>query len=232
MSIQVTLVLDSGAFLTNEATTGFTYSEVGYFIPHLNVYGDGDLIESVSGYCLGTGCRKLNVRHLDPNGTEISKGIRITDSLNKNLLKMHKLHGRIVHADREKFDCCFHFNSGIFRCSHVMSRIFKEVHGVSHEPTGQVKTISSVAHDVVIEYELKEQESFQILAPGNGKVDTIWSSLNHSSVSRRFDLEIIAENATSDFYFREMLKLGRQNYWLPNQGQPPPQWNHDGGLGG
>lgn len=232
MPIQVTLVLDSGAFLTNEEATGFTYSEVGYFIPHLNVYGDGELIKSVSAYCLGTGCRQLNVRHLDADGNEIAKGIRLSESLYKSLLRMHKLHGRIVHADREKFDCCFHFNSGMFRCSHVMSRVFKEVHGVSHQPTGQVKTISSIAHDVVVEYELQDQETFQILAPGKDKNESIWSSAEYPNVTRRFDLEVIAENSTAEFYYREMLKLGRQNYWVPNQGQPPPSWTHDGGLGG
>ena len=224
MPIQVTLVLDSGAFLTNEAATGYAYSEVGYFIPHLNVYGDGEMLGSVNAYTIGTGCRPIEVRHLGSDGKEIANGIHLSQSLIKNLLRIHKLHGRVVHTDRQKFDCCFHFNSGVFRCSHVMPRIFKEVNGITHQLTGQFKTTPPIAHDVVVEYQLEKGESFKI---GSGK-DDIWSTVSHPNVTKRFDLEVIAENSTAELYYREMLKLGRLNYWLPNQGHPPPNWTHDG----
>ena len=104
---------------------------------------------------------------------------------------------------------------------------FKEMNGVSHQPTGHVKTTPAIAHDVVVEYQLAAGESFRI-ASGN---DVLWSTAEYPNVTRRFDIECIADNSTTEFYYREMLKLGRLNYWLPNQGQPPPSWNHDSGDG-
>ncbi len=224
MPIQLSVVLDSGAFLTDEAATGYTYSEVGYFIPHLNVYGDGEFLRDIDAYKMGTGAKVVNVRHLDSTGKEKADGVSLSNSLVTNVLRMHKLHNRAIHVDRSKFDCIFHFNSGRFCCSHVKARVFKEVHGVLHTPTGKTKNVGPIAHDIVVHFELADGESFRMTYDD----DVIWSSENHPDVKRRFDIEVIAQHATAEYYYREMLNLGRQNYWLPNQGDAPPPWGHGG----
>ena len=38
--VQVSLVLDSGMFLTDAASPEEPFAEIGYFLPHIVVYGD------------------------------------------------------------------------------------------------------------------------------------------------------------------------------------------------
>lgn len=223
-TIQATILLDSGSFLTNEEENGMTYSEVGYFTPHLFIYADGEMVGEINPGQMGTGCRKIDVRKYDASGSEIASNIELSQCLLKHLLRLHTVYGHVVHSDRDKYDCLFHFNSGHFCSSKLKTRDFKEVHGKSHSETGRRKSLELIAHDILVHYELEPGETLRLNCDG-GK---IWSSGDQEKIARRLDIEIMADNSTAEMFYREGLKLMGQNYWLPNQGDPPPSWTHGG----
>lgn len=225
--IQVTIVLDSGLFLTDEEATGFTYSEVGYFTPHLHIYRDGEKTEEIDPAKMGTNCRLINVRKINTKGEEVGGGIRFSKCLLKHLLRLHNLYGHFVIVDRPQLDCIFHFNSGSFRSSKLKPRAFKECDGQSHQLTGKRQSVVPIAHDIIIEYELAAGEKLT-LSDEAGVV--IWSS-DSLPANGRIDIDVMADNSTAVMFYRDALKLRGQNYWLPNQDDPPPIWTH-GGHGG
>jgi len=228
-TIQATIILDSGSFLTDEEANGKTYSEVGYFTPHIAVYIDGEKKDDVLPGKLGTGCREIKVRKYDASGNEVATGITLSDCLLKYLLRLHTVYGHMVHPEKVKFDCIFQFNSGHFCSSKVKARNFREYNGKSHQETGQKKPVGEIAHDIAIHFELAPGETLKLMCDDN----QIWSSGNLGSIRKRLDIEILADNSTAEMYYREGLKLMGQNYWLPNQGgDPPPNWVHGGPAGG
>ena len=230
-TIQATIILDSGAFLTDEEANGMTYSEVGYFAPYIMVYIDGEKKGEVNPGRIGTGCRKVDVRKFDANNNEVATTIELSECLLNHLLRLHNVYGHVVHSDREKHDCVFHFNSGHFCSSKLKARDFKELDGKSHAETGRRKSVGVIAHDIAIHYELEPGEALKLMCEGK----PLWSSSDYGPIKRRLEVEILADNSTAEMFYRESLKLMGQNYWLPNQGDPPPTWTHGGpggGLGG
>lgn len=228
-TIQATIILDSGSFLTDEEANGKAYSEVGYFTPQISVYVDGEKKGDIHPGKIGTGCREIKVRKYDASGNEVATGITLSECLLKYLLRLHNVYGHVVHSDRVKFDCVFHFNSGHFCSSKVKARNFREYNGKSHQETGQKKPVGLIAHDIAIHYELGPGETLKLLCDDN----QLWSSDEHGAIRKRLDIEILADNSTAEMFYREGLKLLGQNYWLPNQGgDPPPSWTHGGPAGG
>lgn len=226
--IQVTIVLDSGLFLTDEEANGFTYSEVGYFTPHLHVYRDGEKTEEIDPAKMGTNCRLINVRKTGGDVKESGGGIKFSKCLLKHLLRLHKVYGHFVIVDRPQLDCIFNFNSGSFRSSKVKPRAFKECDGQSHQLTGKRLSLDPIAHDITVEFGLAEGEKLT-LSDDAGTI--IWSS-DSLPTKGRIDIEIMADNSTAVMFYRDALKLRGQNYWLPNQDDPPPTWVHGGHGGG
>lgn len=226
--IQVTIVLDSGLFMTDEEANGFTYSEVGYFTPHLHVYRDGEKTEEIDPAKMGTNSRLINVRKIGADGKEIGGGIKFSKCLLKYLLRLHKVYGHFVIVDRPQFDCIFHFNSGCFRSSKVKPRAFKECDGQSHQITGKRQSLAPIAHDIAIEFELAAGEKLTL---SDEKGAIIWSS-DSPPAKKRIEVEVMADSATAVMFYRDALKLRGQNYWIPNQGDPPPTWTHGGHGGG
>ncbi len=224
---QVTIILDSGLFLTDEKANGFTSSQVGYFTPHVYVYRDGEKAEELDAAKMGTGCRRINVRKFDATGKEIAEVIKFSQSLLDHLLRLHKIYGHIVLVDDTKLDCLFDFNSGHFCSLNVKERKFKECDGKTHELTGVKKSVGLIAHDIAIHYKLNSGETLKLTDKDGG---VIWSSFAKTPNSR-IDIDVIADNSTAWMFYYEALKLRGQNYWLPNQDNPPPTWVH-GGHGG
>lgn len=220
MGIQVTIILDSGAFMTDEDNQGALYTEVGYFTPDIKFYGDGRIVKELDPGRLGTSSRVVDIILKKPDGSAES-GINLSEGFCSHMLRLHKLHGRFVHVDRDMFDCVFKFNSGHLRCSKVKARDFKEMNGRTNELSGR-KHIPPIAHDVAIHYEI--EDGGELVFNSNGK--QTWSSKDHPDIKKRFDIEIMADHTTADMYFNQCLKLRGQNYWLPNQGDPPPYWSH------
>lgn len=227
--IQLTIVLDSGLFLTDEEANGFTYSEVGYFTPHIIVYADGEKNDELDPSKLGTDGSAVNVRRIGADGNEIAEVIKFSDCLLEYLLRLHKVYGHLVHVDRSSLDCIFHFNSGRFCSSKVKSRNFREYNGLTNEPTGNKKSAGAIAHDIVIYHHLAKGEKL-IFTDCEG--NEIWSS-DKAKATKRIEVEILADNSTAEMFYCKGLKLRGQNYWLPNQGgDPPPTWIHGGHGGG
>lgn len=224
-AIQATIILDSGSLLTDEQANGNTYSEVGYFTPHIFVYVDGENKAELNPGILGTNCREINVRKYDSGGNEVASGIELSDCFLKHLLRLHNVYGHVVHPDRVKYDCIFNFNSGRFCSSKLKARNFKEYDGKIHKETGLKKPMGVIAHDIAIHYVLSPGETLKLMC--NEK--PLWSSDAYRPINRRIDVEIMADNSTAEMFYREGLKLLGQNYWLPNQsGDPPPNWVHGG----
>jgi hypothetical protein len=219
--LQVTIVLDSGLFLTDEEGNGYTESEVGYFTPHIVIYRDSRKNEEIDAANVGTNGRVINVRKFDANGQEVGGGVNFSDCLITYLFRAHKLYGEQVEFDRPDLDCIFHFNSGKFCSSKVKQRDFKEFDGAD-QPTGRKQSVEPIAHDVVIHYELAPGEKLRLVADDGGKV---WYSDDHPT-NKRIDVEILADNTTATKFYRDGLKMKGKNHWLPNQGDPPPLWTH------
>ena len=225
--IQVTMVLDSGLFLTDEDANGFAYSEIGYFKPHLHIYRDCEKTEEVDPAKMGKNCRLINVRKIGVDGKEIGGGIKFSKCLLKHLLRLQKVYGHPVNVDRPRLDCILHFNSGSFRSSKVKPRAFKECDGQTHQLTGKRQSLDPIAHDIVVEFRLAEKEKLTL---SDDYGTEIWSSDSHP-IKGRIDIEVMADNSTAVMFYRDALDLKGQNYWLPNQDDPPPTWTH-GGHGG
>jgi hypothetical protein len=228
--IQVTIVLDSGLFLTDEKANGYTYSEVGYFTPHAMIYADGEKKDELDPLKFGTDGYRINVRKIGKDGDEIVKNIVFSDCLLEYLSRLHNVYGHVVHVDTSSLDCIFHFNSGRFCSSKVKPRNFREYNGLTHAPTGNKKSIGAIAHDIVVHHRLAKGEKL-IFALAQEADKEIWSS-EKLNAKNRIDIEILADNSTAEMFYCQGLKLRGQNYWLPNQGgDPPPTWIH-GGHGG
>lgn len=227
MPIQVTLTLDSGAFLTNEAAAGFLKSEVGYFRPHIVIHGDGEEIKEILPSQVGSDNYTVFVRQFDKTGNDGPAGITLADSLVNHLLRMRGLHGKIVPVDRKRFHCIFDFNSGHFTGSLRKTREFQEMSGSTHLATPNRQTVEQIAHNVCVHWVLGTGESLRLTMDGK----PLWDSATYRKVKKRFDIEVMADNSTAVMVYRDALVLNGDNYWMPNPGDPPPAWNHDGAGG-
>ncbi|HWP43616.1 MAG TPA: hypothetical protein VNO14_10300 [Blastocatellia bacterium] len=228
-SIQATILLDSGAFMTDEEATGKTYSEVGYFIPHIVIYVDGEKKKEVTAAQVGTGCQVINISKVDENGNEIDKGITLSECLTAHLLRLDKVYDRHVHVDRDKFDCIFYFNTGHICSSKLKNRHFREHLAYSGQETQNRKYFPRVAHDIAIHFDLQSGQNLKI---GSSTCE-IWPYNDAPTPKRRLDIEILADNSTAKMFYCDSLKLRGSNFWLPNQGgDPPPIWTHGGQGGG
>ncbi|HSE98115.1 MAG TPA: hypothetical protein VLD57_07560, partial [Blastocatellia bacterium] len=97
------------------------------------------------------------------------------------------------------------------------------------EWTGKRELYGPIAHDIGISFELEKGEALKFVSEGQ----ELWSTAAYAGQFRRFDIELPADNSTADLYYRDAIKLGEANYWLPNQGgDPPPTWTHGGPGGG
>ncbi len=225
-AVQVTFTLDSGAFLTYEEDTGYRYSEVGYFSPEIAIYGDGVEIARILPEAIATAGQRIEV-HQSRGQRGYRSGITVAASFRDHLLRLSTLYdGAAAAVDRAKFHAIFYFTSGHFCGSMIKNRAFKEAYGKPYELTGERRTVARIAHDIDVHYQLARGE-YLLLKLGGRK---LWSSADHPGVRRRFDLQVLADNATAELFYRDALRLDpSQTYWLPNQGDPPPVWHHGGG---
>jgi hypothetical protein len=218
-SVKVSVVLDSGFFLTDAAAKHENYAEVGYFLPHIVVYGDGAEIHSMDLTDAHSESRMIRIRHFDSNKRENTSGVDYGDDLLKTLLRREELYGKQgPEFIPSRFDWIFRFDSGQFRASSVKERIFKQCEGYTNQPNGNRKLIRPIAHDVVVHYDLGPEEYLTLSNDGIKE----WSTEAYPKVVGRFDIEIVAPHRTAENYFRDALNHNGQDYWLPNQGDPDP----------
>ena len=217
--VQVSIVLDSGMFLTDAAEPHEQFAEIGYFLPHIVVYGDYSEIDTIDLDHAPSTSRLIHVQKLDDQDKEILDGVNYSRDFLATLLRRKELYDeRPPEILRSRFDWIFSFHSGNFRASSVKERVFKEVEGYTHQPSGNRRILRPIAHDVVVHIDLKENERLVFV---NDK-DLIWSSADNRNITKRFDIEIVAPHRTAENYFRDAFNHNGSNYWLPNQGDPDP----------
>jgi len=218
-SIKVSVVLDSGFFLTDAAASHEDYAEIGYFLPQIVVYGDGAAIHSIDLTEAQSKSRIIRFRHFDSKKKEITTGVDYGDDLLVTLLRRQELYDDPrPEFIPSRFDWIFRFDSGYFRASSVKERIFKQCEGYTNQPNGNRKLIRPIAHDVVVHFNLMPDEHLTLSNDGLKS----WSTASHPNVTGRFDIEIVAPHRTAENYFRDALNHRGQDYWLPNQGDPDP----------
>jgi len=223
MPILVTIVLDSGAFLQNIDET-LEELDVGYFqsgknpagqeMPDIRAYADGEEAP-VKHNKLGQGV--INV--IQTKGGVPVAGIKILDSLKRNLLRKEQLYdGRPPDYNENAFECKIHFTSGNFRCSKVKDRRFIEVVVNGYAKTGKDKHLRPIAHDVLVHYQLEDGDELRL---EREKGPVLFSTTDLKPGTKHVEIELLTNNATATQFFCDALDLtGRTHCWLPNQGDP------------
>jgi len=223
MPTQATIVLDSGTFLQKEGP----HCEIGYFqcedtVSDIRIYADGEEVRNVPDpFKLGTGV--IEVRHLNADGSPKRGGVNASKYFHDQVLHLKSLYGDHQPVERSKFDCVIRFESGHFCASMVKKRDFKELKkqqdgSYKHDLKASPQDIGPIAHNVVVHYSLKDNEALELTRNGT----PFWSSKDYG-IKDRFEIEIVADNSTAEKFFRQSFKdSGKNSYWMPNQGDPPP----------
>jgi hypothetical protein len=208
-----------------------TYTEMGYFgssssVSDIRVLADGDEVKQPEKMNLKMNPKKkckIEVRHVKANGKTKKDGVTRSTTFHDELLHLRDLYGRDMHLDPSKFDCVIRFESGHFSGALLKPRLFKE-HKKQADgryefpPDGKTKMIKKpIAHNVWVQFKLKRGEAIELARDG----EVFWSSKD-SGAQFRLDIEIIADNTTTQKFYRVALQEDQDSYWLPNQGDPPP----------
>src|SRR5262249_26619116 len=124
-TVQVSIVLDSGMFLTDASSAHEQFAEIGYFLPHIVVYGDYSEMDTIDLDHAPSTSRIIHVRKVDDQDNEIREGVSYSRDFIENLLRRKELYGeRPPEIIRSRFDWIFSFHSGAFRASSVKERVF------------------------------------------------------------------------------------------------------------
>ena len=227
---QISVLLDSGMFL-NVLSVGLSPDcRIGYFAPEFKVYGDWELIKGPALPNPITDSRVINFRVFDKLGEEKKEGVYFLEDLVENILLRQTIYANASYSPpviETRFDWIFNFTTGVFRCSSVKNRNFKQCDGRTHQLNGNRQEYKDIAHDVVVHFELDQGERLEI-AIGD---QVLWTTTGPQvlvktgevkEVVSRFDIEVIAPHATAENYFRDALDHRGNDYWLPNQGDPDP----------
>jgi len=227
MSKQAKLILDSGCLLPLKDKTQ-TYAEIGLF--QCDKY-EADFTLRVDGEEKpfpelqkgGSQC-KLEVRHVNRNGTVKKGKVTFPKTFHRRLLHLKDLYGEPVPINDQKFDCLLRLSTGRFSSKNSRrGRVFKKhtkrddgrpVLQSGAEPKELKKPIM---HDIVVRYTLEDGEWIEILR--NDK--PFWSTRDVEA-KRRIEIKIHADELTVPKYFGESFKDLREEYWLPNPSDPPP----------
>jgi hypothetical protein len=229
MTIQATVILDSGCFLPVPENNNGAYTEIGYFgssksVSDIRVLADG--IERTDSEPINLEKNStITVRHVKANGKVRKDRVKGSPSFHSQLLHTEDLYGKGKHQamDRAKFDCIIRFESGYFCGSLVKPRYFEEIKKQADgkfahtEGCGRKLVKKPIAHNILVHFKLNNGETLEL--ERDGKV--IWSSKD-SGVKDWLELEIIADNTTAEKFYRLALKDEKDSYWLPNNGDPPP----------
>jgi hypothetical protein len=220
--IQISVVLDSGVFLNEVYNETYPNCRIGYFAPEFRIYGDWTSIDGpdLTSVPPSSGSQMIEFRLIDASGEEKKDGVRLSEDFRKHLLLRKTIYKDEAYSPPvldSEFEWVFNFNYGFFRCSSVKNRFFKQIDGRTHLPNNKRKEHKEIAHDVVIHYELAQDERLEIVVGDQ----VLWTT-DGKGVTKRFDIEVIAPHATAENYFRDALDHKGNDYWLPNQGDPDP----------
>jgi hypothetical protein len=216
MPAEVTIVLDTGAFLTESASE----VKVGYFETtgptDITVREDGTV--KPGNIKLGKNNAHVKVLHLKPDGSSHS-GISLPNNFNKELLRKKELYKTDIPDFNEKaFHCVLQFESGDFESTRVTRRWFKECDAGSGLSTGQNQHTKPIAEDVLVHYKLADGEELKLLRD-DGTV--LWTSGKVGRGPQEFYVTLLGDPANNYAYYREALNLKGKTCWLPNPDPPP-----------
>lgn len=234
MPVQGTILLDSGAFLQEIAPGTTPKIEIGYFnsddgVSDLQVFADGQPID-LGNVKLGG---DVEVRHTGAGAR--AAGVEITRAFADGLLRIRDLYENdCPKIKKEAFDCRLVLTSGRICGSMVKQRAFKPfsvtdlVRQMSQptiapkpEPIGDPKIITKcIPHNLAVHFDLDDGDYLELVDSGG---NVIFSTRQLPAGTRRFEMELIADNTTCMGFYHKALDLtNHKTCWMPNQGDPPP----------
>lgn len=219
--VEVTLTLDSGAFLNSMDRKHVVACEVGYFesdpaTPDIRVYADGEEVNQSSLLKLGRRNGRIEVLHTRSDGG-IHQGLKLTKTFRKHLLRRGDLYEEIPEWNRSAYDCIINFNSGRFAASVVKPGLFRQHLVDGGGPTGNSQTIRPIARDVVVSFELAQGEVLRLTRDDG---TDLWSTAEIEAGAKRIEIQITADETTAEKFYRWGLKHKGKGYWLMSD--PPP----------
>ena len=225
MPVQATVILDSGCFLPYDGKR--TSTDIGYFqsamsVPDVRVVADGQEKRFAELNNLGKNC-VVEIRHVKADGSAYDKRPTSSANFHDELLHMKDLYDEDMAVDEKKFDCILRFNAGHFCGALLKPRKFKlhrkQADGqFAHTSSDETKEIKRpIPHNLHVHFRLDDGEAIELARDGA----VFWSSTK-AKAKERLEIEIIADNETAEKFYRHVLKVERDIYWLPNQGDPPP----------
>jgi hypothetical protein len=213
--MRVNLTLDSGCFL--KATEH--YREVGCYqkaspMSDLRVYVDGEEMESSRPLKLGSGNCLVELRHTTASGEVLRNRALDSSNLAACLASLQELYGEDVEVNRGRFDCVLRIESGHLRPSIVKARAFMEAEELpdgTMKPTGTWKELVSVAHEVVIHFDLSGGENWEMISNGETLI-----SVKDLAARVSVDINLAVDDETGIRVYRDALSHKRRNYWFPD----------------
>lgn len=218
--VEVTLTLDSGAFLTSIHRKNASSCEVGYFesdpaTPDIRVFADGEEVNPSRILKLGSGNSRIDVLHTRSDGG-IKEDLKLTKTFRKHLLSRGELYEEIPEWNRSAYDCILYFNSGRFAASVVKPGLFRQHLVEGGEPTGNTRTIRPIARDVRVSFELGQGEVLRLTRDGTD----LWSTAEIEAGTKRIEIQITADETTAEKFYDKGLKHNGKDYWVMSD--PPP----------
>lgn len=216
MPAEVTIVLDTGAFLTENTSE----VRVGYFQTtgpnDIEVREDGNLKPGNIKLGQKVHVEVLHLKAGDSRNTRISFSPKFRGEL---LRKEEMYKAATPDFKEETFHCVLHFESGDFETTGVKKRWFKECDAASGVYTGKNHHTKLIAQDVLVTYKLADGEELKLLRDDN---TVLWSSGKVGTGSpSEFEVTLLGDPTNNHLYFRDGLKLKGKTCWLPNPDPPP-----------
>jgi hypothetical protein len=213
--MRVTLTFDSGCFL--KATK--SHREIGCYQrtdsgSDLRVYVDGEEMENTHPLKLGSGNPLVELRHLTASGEVIRNRVLESSNLAACLASLNELYGEDIEVDQSRFDCVLRIESGHLRPSIVRSRAFMEAEEQpdgTMKPTGTWKELDSVAHEVVVHFDLSAGENWEMISGGRTLL-----SVKDLAARVSVDIHLAADDETGYRVYRDAFTYKRRNYWFPD----------------
>lgn len=212
--MRVTLTLDNGCFLKPTQS----YREIGCYqraalVSDLRVYVDGEEVEDSRPLKLGSGNSIVELRHTTASG-EVVRNRLESSNLDAYLARLEELYDETVGVDRGRFDALLRIESGQARPSIVRARAFMETEKQpdgSMKPTGRWKELPSVAHEVVVHFELSPGDNWEMISDGKTLL-----SVRDLAATSSVDIDLAADDETGIRIYRDGFGCERRNYWFPD----------------
>jgi len=225
MAKRGSITINGGIFLTQrKEDLGYKYWDVGYFecdpaYPDLRIYVDGDELNVAPPVKLGAKGGTIDIR-LDKGPKGSQTGVSNSNTFHRDIIQRRTLYNEDIPVDESKLDSVLRFHFGSFRPSMVKKRFFKQYDPAGKLVSPQRRDLGAIAHNVVMQFDLDDGDKLTI---ANG-TKSYFEKLIDGSVRDRLEIDILADDSTALRYFCHCVDPGRDYYWVPNQGNPPPSF--------